>query len=142
MRTLTKAAMVITATAAGVVAGRRLSRRRDEPAEELGTTHAITVFRPLDDLTAMAERPAPLTALGDSVEIGLHAAPGGRGTEISVRRRNDRVSAGDVRRALRESRSLLEAGEVLLPGIATTEPTVTNKPLRTATEHGREGGLL
>jgi hypothetical protein len=145
MRTLTKTAVALTATAtataAGVVANRLLNRRAGSGPEP--ARHVLTVFRPIGELTAMVEHPAPLAALGDAVAIDLRPAPGDRGTEISVRRLDDRVSAGDVRRALRESRSLLETGEVLLPSHPpTTEPTVTNKPLRTATEHGREGGLL
>ncbi|MEV6491529.1 hypothetical protein AB0M20_23380 [Actinoplanes sp. NPDC051633] len=145
MRTITKTAVAATATAAGLAAyltGRARRARPPGPAEPDDRRHVLTVFRPLSELTTMADRPAPLAALGDSVTVDLRAAPGDRGTEISVRRTDDRVSAGDVRRALRESRSLLEVGDVVQPGISTTEPTLTNKPLRSATEHGREGGLL
>jgi len=142
MRTLTKTAVAITAAAAGVAVTRRLKERRGSAGPD-DRRYVLTVFRPIDELTVMAERPAPLAALGDAVTVDLRPAPGDRGTEISVRRTDDKVSAGDVRRALRESRSLLEAGEVLLPtSPPTTEPTVTNKALREATEHGREGGLL
>ena len=55
---------------------------------------------------------------------------------------NDTVSDAEIRRALRVSRSLLEAGDVLNPGVATTTPTMLNRWLRTLTRHGREEGLL
>ncbi|GGQ75200.1 hypothetical protein GCM10010166_51440 [Couchioplanes caeruleus subsp. azureus] len=125
------------ATAATVV-----SRRRSRPrAGEAARRHVITVFRPFDELTA-AQLPGSLTELGDAVEVSLRAAPGGRGTEIAVAAVGD-TSPERIRRALRETRSLLEAGDVLLPGgPPTTEPTPLNRPLRAATRHGREGGLL
>jgi hypothetical protein len=47
-----------------------------------------------------------------------------------------------VRRALRETKSLLETGEVLQPDAPTTKPSLLNKPLRAVTAHGREEGLL
>ncbi|MEV6630223.1 hypothetical protein AB0M54_05660 [Actinoplanes sp. NPDC051470] len=66
----------------------------------------------------------------------LQAAPGGRGTELHVRTTDPEAPDGEVRRALREGRSLLEIGEVLRPGGPTTEPTLFNKPLRAATGRG------
>jgi hypothetical protein len=101
--------------------------------------------------------PEPLAELGDTVEVELRTAPGGRGTEIAVRPRNGEPSGagavaarlrGDdprwaVRRALRETRSLLETGEVLHPSQPpTTERTPLNRPLEYATRHGREEGRL
>lgn len=135
--------MLITATAAGAVAAQRaLAARRRSRTGQTGRVHMITVERPYDELSAL-ELPAPLAGLGDAVQTELRAAPGDRGTEIAVRITGDGVTPGDVRRALREARSLLEVGYVLLPaGPPTTEPTLRNRPLRSATRHGREGGLL
>jgi hypothetical protein len=131
-----------TAAAAGTVAARRIVAARRSGDDQDGRRHVITVNRLFDEIGEGA-LPEPLAALGTGVEIERHPAPGRRGTEIAVRARAGAVSAGDIRRALRESRSLLEVGYVLLPGApATTEPTALNKPLRAATAHGREGGLL
>jgi hypothetical protein len=131
-----------TAAAGGAVAVRRITAARRSGRDQGGRRHVITVNRPFDEI-GEASLPEPLTALGAGVDIERHPAPGGRGTEIAVRSRSGEVSAGDIRRALRESRSLLEIGYVLLPGApATTKPTLLNKPLRAATAHGREGGLL
>ncbi len=135
MKTSTRAALLLTATAAGTVAARRALAARQRARTP--RVHILTVERPYDEVTL----PAPLADLGDAVQVELRPAPGDRGTEIAVR--SDTVSAGDLRRALRESRSLLEVGYVLLPsGPPTTEPTLRNRPLRKATAHGREGGLL
>jgi hypothetical protein len=117
----------------------RVSRRADARSGS-GTPHVITVFRPVEEVAARL--PAQLADRGGALDVRLRAAPGDRGTEISVRPVNDTVSDADIRRALRVSRSLLEAGDVLNPGVATTTPTMLNRWLRTLTRHGREEGLL
>jgi hypothetical protein len=127
-----------------LVAGAAVAaRRRRGPDLPEKRRHVITVFRPLSELEA-TQWPGSLAEIAGDVEIALSAAPGDRGTEIAVRiPEKSAVTSADVRRALRETRSLLEAGDVLLPsGPATTVPTLFNRPLRTATRHGREGGLL
>jgi hypothetical protein len=118
----------------------RVSRRADDRSVSSGTPHAITVYRPVDEVAA--QLPAQLTDRGGALDVRLRAAPGDRGTEISVRPVNGAVSDAEIRRALRVSRSLLEAGDVLRPGVATTTPTMLNRWLRTLTRHGREEGLL
>ncbi|MFC4065070.1 hypothetical protein [Actinoplanes subglobosus] len=133
--------MIAVPLAAGAAVAAR--QRRGAGAPEQRRQHVVTVFRPLSELEA-TQWPGSLAEIAGDVEITLAAAPGGRGTEIAVRiPESSAVSSGDVRRALRETRSLLEAGDVLLPhGPPTTVPTLLNRPLRTATRHGREGGLL
>lgn len=119
--------------------------------------HTVTVFRPLDEVAPGGRAPEPLAAL-DDVEVVFRPAPGDRGTEIAVRLRGGEPSGtaaaiakkitGDdprfaVRRALRETKSLLETGAVLLPDApSTTRSTILSKPLQYATAHGREEGLL
>ena len=91
------------------------------------------------------------------MEVQVRPAPAGRGTELAVRllagepgtmaATTARITGKDprhaVRRALRETRSLIETGEVLLPDApATTRRTLFNRPLALATRHGREEGLL
>ncbi|WP_041841096.1 hypothetical protein [Actinoplanes friuliensis] len=137
---MTRAAVITAAAAAvGGTTYRLVARRRQGPPGP-GRRHVITVHRPLDELAEVL--PEPLAAYHGALEVQLRAAPAGRGTEISARALNDSVSDGDIRRLLRESRSLLEVGDILQPGGPTTTPTVTNAPLRAATRHGREGGLL
>ncbi len=135
-----KALLIVVPLAAGAAA---VVARQRVPTPRERRRHVVTVFRPLSEMEA-APLPGSLNEIADDVEIALSAAPGGRGTEIAVRIPDgSAVTAGQVRRALRETRSLVEAGDVLLPyGPPTTVPTPFNRPLRTATEHGREGGLL
>jgi hypothetical protein len=141
MKTSTRAALAVVAATAGTVAATRVVSARRSPAS-VGRTHALTVERPYDEING-DDLPEPLRALGEGVTVELRDAPGDRGTEIHVRRLDDSVTAGDVRRALREARSLLEVGYVLLPDAPpTTKKTLRNKPLRAATQRGREGGLL
>jgi hypothetical protein len=141
MRRSTVAALLGAAAVSGTAAYRlRSARRARSRPISFGRWHAVTVFRPLDEVAASL--PKQLTEPADAIEIQLSPAPGGRGTEIHARAVDGTVSDADLRRALRESRSLLEVGEVLRPGGPTTEPTVLNRALRVATRHGREEGLL
>jgi len=51
--------------------------------------------------------------------------------------------AARIRRALRESRQLIEVGEVLRPDRPpTTRKTLTSRPWEFLTTHGRDGGRL
>jgi hypothetical protein len=100
----------------------------------------VTVFREPSDVDAAA-LPAPLADFGDRIEVRVRPAPGGKGTELSVRLR-DRPSSGtaagrltgsdpqaDLRSALRRAKQLIEVGEVL-----AVDPTPHGK--RTATPGG------
>jgi hypothetical protein len=132
-----KALLVTAAAAAGAVAVKRAAPVRQDPRR-----HAVTVNRPPDRIRRDGRLPNPLTVLGDGIEVEIRPAPGNRGTEIYAKSRGE-VGEGAVRRALRDTRSLLEAGDVLLPdGPPTTRPTLWNKGLRAVTRRGREGGLL
>lgn len=141
MRTTGKVLLTAGAAVAGAVTTTRVAAARRARDHQAGRRHVITVNRRFDEIGEGA-LPAPLAALGAAVEIQRYPAPGGRGTEISARARSGEVSAGDIRRALREARSELEVGWVLSPGGPTTRRTALNRPLRAATARGREGGLL
>jgi hypothetical protein len=83
----------------------------------------VTVNRELSDLDP-AQLPAPLAEYGDRIEVRVHKATGGKGTELGVRLR-ERGSSGalsrisgsdpqaDLRSALRRAKQLIEVGEVL-----------------------------
>jgi hypothetical protein len=125
------------AAAVGAVAVKMALPARPEPRR-----HAVTVNVPMDRIRPAGRLPNPLTDLGDGIEVEIRPAPGDRGTEIYARSLGE-VSEGAVRRALRDTRSLLEVGDVLLPDAPpTTRPTLLNKGLRAVTRRGREGGLL
>jgi hypothetical protein len=145
--------MVLAAAAGGGVAATRAVRARRATArgDAKQRWHTLTVTLPPEEVTPGGTLPEPLAELGDTVEVRIRPAPGDRGTEIAVRLRDGEPSGrgrGDdprwaVRRALRNTRSILETGEVLLPDApATTKRTLRSRPLEYATRHGREEGLL
>lgn len=145
------------AAGGGVVTNRVLAARRPGGSKnDQQRWHTVTVYRPLDEVAPGGQTPAPLSEL-NNVEIQYRPAPADRGTEIAVRLPRGepsgpaavaaRITGRDprhaVRRALRETKSLLETGEVLLPDSqATTRRTLLSRPLAYATAHGREEGLL
>ncbi|MBI9116114.1 hypothetical protein [Sanguibacter suaedae] len=107
----------------------------------------MTIDRPASEVPGPAASwPAPLARLADDVELRTNPAPGDRGTEVYAQRRADRTDPtldGRIRGALRETRMILETGEILLGDApSTTRSTVTNLPLRLALRHARTGGRL
>jgi len=140
MRRTGKAFLIVAPLAAGAAVA--ATRRRRGAGSASRGHHVVTVYRQLSELEGAA-LPGSLKEIADGAEVTMRAAPGDRGTEIAVRIPDgSRVTDAEVRRALRDTRSLLEAGDVLLPsGPPSTVPTALNRPLQTATRHGREGGL-
>jgi hypothetical protein len=119
--------------------------------------HAVTVNRTPEEVSSEKPLPGPLTELGDKIEVQIRPAPGDKGTEIAARVRGSvpsgpmgayaRLSDNDprqaLRKALRETRSLLETGEVLKPDTRpSTKPTPGGKLLGIATSRSWEEGRL
>jgi hypothetical protein len=115
------------------------------------------VNRPLEQIAPDGQLPEPLARLADTVEVQIRPAPPDRGTELAVRLRNRspsgfrgvtaRLRGRDpryaVRSALRETKQLVETGQVLRPDKPpTTRRTVTNRPQQFVTRHAREEGRL
>jgi len=150
------AAAVVTVGVATLLLERRRLRSAGQagpPSESDSRWHAVTVFRPREEMWPDGRVPDPLAALGSSVEIDLRPAPGGKGTEVRARLR-DRTPGGAaagkdavrrLRRALRESKQVIEVGEVLL-----VDPVPHGERKRTpmgaavefATDRAPEEGLL
>lgn len=123
------------------------AQRHSDPTHD--RWHAVTVNRPPDVVAPDGRLPEPLAAMIDRIEVRVRPAPGDKGTEIHARLLQEVPSDGEddprraLRRALRESRSLIEIGEVIEPNQnRTTQPTPLNRPIAEATQHGREEGLL
>ncbi|WP_433294076.1 hypothetical protein ACQP2F_32180 [Actinoplanes sp. CA-030573] len=84
---------------------------------------AVTVLAEPSEIDA-AKLP-PLAEFGDRIEVRVHAAPGGKGTELAARLRDQQHSGSalsrltgndpqaDLRSALRRAEQLVEVGEVL-----------------------------
>jgi hypothetical protein len=105
-------------------------------------------------LASRADLPAPITRLGDLVDIKICPAPGDRGTELGARLRHlprmkvagmvARRPAEDPRRmveqALRDAKAMIEAGEVVRPDWPpSAQAAQVGKLLEFA---GRRGGRL
>ena len=99
----------------------------------------VTVYREPSDVDT-ASLPAPLAEYRDRIEIRVREAPGGKGTELGARLRDQpsgstlgRLSGSDpqadLRSALRRAKQLIEVGEVLV-----VDPAPHGK--RTATPGG------
>lgn len=130
-----KTAMKVAMAAAGLgfaVGWVRQSRARADTAScgdrnQRNRWRAVTVNKPVGEVAPNGSLPPPLAALGDSVEVRVTTAGDGKGTEIGARLRSPepsglgafagRLAGRDprqpVRAALRESKQLLEVGEVL-----------------------------
>lgn len=88
-----------------------------EDTEPRSRWRSVTINRPQEAVVSEGKLPAPLLALGDLIEVQVRPAPGGKGAELAARLRvpdpENKDSVQDVRAALRESKQLIEVGEVL-----------------------------
>jgi hypothetical protein len=117
---------------------------------------AVTVNVPPELFPPASDLPEPIARLTDQAEVGIHPAPGGRGTELAMRllKPPPAGSAGltsrirgtdprqEIRSALRDAKSLIETGEVLQPDEPANHPTRTGKLMDLMTSRaGGEGRL-
>jgi hypothetical protein len=140
----------------GIGMVRWFAARRHEKARDRGARNRwlmITIDCPPERLASRSDLPEPIARLGDAVDTKVSRAPGDRGTELGARPSEVSSSGAGgvagfsgenfrrtVRWALRQSRSLIETGEVLIwdqPPAAYPRPT--KKILELA---GRRGGRL
>jgi hypothetical protein len=118
----------------------------DAPEVAARRWRAVTVLREPADVDG-AGLPAPLAALGDRLDLRITPAPGDRGTELAARYR-DRPSDDDLRAlrsALRETKQLIEVGEVLRVDPAphgVRKPTPQGAALEGATARAGGEGVL
>jgi hypothetical protein len=118
----TKLVAVAALVAASAVTVQRIRRRTDPSTADDPRWRTVTIEAPEVRVAPDGVVPAPLRELGDLVEVRLTPAPSGRGTELAARPNlssgtRDKELASEIRVALRQSKQLLEAGEV-----ATNEP--------------------
>ncbi|WP_204342584.1 hypothetical protein [Micromonospora terminaliae] len=113
------------------VAGALVRRHRHRPATAApeprpGRWQVVTVAGRPEEVLPRGRRPEPLRRLGGGVELCAGPAPGGRGTELAARLPNGGAAlpglaahlVGDdpgrfLRQVLRETKQLVETGEVL-----------------------------
>jgi len=137
--------VVLLGAATAVVVRRLVLRWRWRPSlrRQDGRWHSVTVNRRPEEVST-AVGPAPLEELGLEIDIRYRPAPGGRGTEVSVRAPDGGLAQQrKIRSALRQAKQLWETGEVLQPDEpGTAQRTLLNRPLAYATRHAREDGRL
>ncbi|MFD1829096.1 hypothetical protein ACFSJS_05410 [Streptomyces desertarenae] len=157
MNHLARAALVLAGAGAGAaVLRRRTSSRGDARRDDRWLV--VTIDRAPTDVMPRSAPPEPLDEFGDALEVTVRPAPGDRGTELAVRLRDPESRSGsslpsrlagrdpyqEVRRALREAKSLLEAGEVMLPDAPPTarEDGLGGKLVGLATRRAGGEGVL
>jgi hypothetical protein len=106
---------------------------------------AVTVLTDADGLRTTT--PAPLAAFGQRLELRITPAPAGKGTELAARFRGPVTEddIDDLRAALRESKQLIEVGEVLRVDPAPhghRPPTPQGEALEGATRRAPKEGVL
>ncbi|MFI2371193.1 hypothetical protein [Streptomyces sp. NPDC018833] len=142
-------------TAAAVVVRRRLQAR---PADPAAPDRWLTVTINCEPGEVQPEKlPSPLSEYGERIETRIRPAPGDRGTELAVRPTQPQPTTAhsvparltgddprqDLRRALREAKALLEAGEVLQPDTPpTTRETPGGKLVGLLSRRARGEGVL
>jgi hypothetical protein len=158
MKTTTVLASLGAGIGAGVIAARRFGTRALPPAalRRDDRHHTVTVLRPPGEVAPGGRLPDRLAELGDLVDVKVVPAPAGRGTELHVYLRDEPPGgaaglaarldgehpAQQVRTALRETKQLLETGEILSPTRpGSSRPTPLNAPLRKAVAVARGEGV-
>jgi hypothetical protein len=153
--------VVVAGVGAGVLVVRRMSARQpsnDAAGQARDRWHTVTVNRPPEEVATDGRLAGPLAELSDAVEVQIRPAPGGRGTEVAARLRSGAAPSGlggiaaraagndprqQVRSALRQTKQLLETGEVLSPDKPpTTRRTLRGLPLELAARRARGEGRL
>lgn len=121
------AGLAVLVRAIGRSRARPFAAGHGDETEPSNRWRAVTVNQPQEQITPDGTLPRPLAELGDAIEVRISQAADGKGTELAARLRDPEPSGagglvgrltGDdpgqaVRAALRESKQLIEAGEVL-----------------------------
>lgn len=129
MKRVVSMAVLAGVGAGGVAVVRRIlqSSRATADGDSQGRWRVVTINRPPEEVAPQGRWPDPIAQLGDTVEVQVRPAPGGKGTELAARLRHPGASgSGDaasrtkgetpqqaVRSALRQAKQLIEVGEVL-----------------------------
>lgn len=140
-----------TAGAVGVLrglvgaAGQRPDRANgsDGPGRWL----VVTVYRTPQDVQAQVDSSGPLSRMRGEIEVTVRPAPGDKGAELAARPTAPGSDTTEMRRslraALRETKSVLECGEVVEPSRpGSSHPGPAGQLLRAVTARAWGQGRL
>ena len=122
-----------------------------DASRDLSRWRVVTVNVPPEQVAPAGKYPEPLAELGDKVELKVSSAAGARGTELAARAAagwraaDGKDLARQIRKALRQSKMLLETGEILRnePMPSGKRPaTPTGKIVDEWEKRAQEGGIL
>ena len=107
----------------------------------------VTVNRQPDDVRTRVDGSGPLSRMREDVEVTVRPAPGDKGTELAARPTASDGGSVETRRALRvalrETKSLIECGEVVEPSRpGSSHPGPAGRVLRAVTARARGEGRL
>ncbi|WP_285595750.1 hypothetical protein [Actinomycetospora sp. NBRC 106378] len=99
-----------------------VGRVEQTPREEVagaGRWLVVTVYRHPDEVRTAVDGSGPLSRMRNEIEVTVRAAPGDKGAELAARPTAPDGGSVDLRRAvraaLRETKSIIECGEVVEP---------------------------
>jgi hypothetical protein len=118
-----------------------------EKAAPPGRWLAVTIYRQIDDVQTQVDGSGPLSRMRGEIELTVRPAPGDKGTELAVRPTAPDGGSADLRRslraALRETKSILECGEVVEPSRpGSSHPGPAGQVLRAVTRRAWGEGRL
>jgi len=146
MRTLRTGLLLTAGAVAGRVVAKKVRARRSAPHGDVRWL-TVTVNASRDEVAGDRRLSEALATLDGAVETRIVVAPGDRGAEVAVRAQDPEggsaPSADQMRRVLRDAKSLIETGEVVRPDPPTTgKPTPGGALVRAMTRRaGGEGRL-
>jgi hypothetical protein len=118
-----------------------------EEAARPGRWLVVTVYRQPDDVQTQVDAPGALSRMRGEIEVTVRPAPGDKGTELGARPTASDGGSVDMRRrlraALRETKSILECGEVVEPSRpGSSHPGPAGQMLRAVTARAWGEGRL
>lgn len=107
----------------------------------------VTIYRQPEDVRTQVDGSGPLSRMRNEIELTVRPAPGDKGTELAARPTAQDGGSVDMRRqlraALRETKSILECGEVVEPSRpGSSHPGPAGQALRAATRRAWGEGRL
>ena len=130
-------------------ADRALVGSADQPHEVAGPGRwlVVTIYREPDDVRTQVDGSGPLSRMRGEIELTVRPAPGDKGTELAARPSASDGGSVDQRRrlraALRETKSILECGEVVEPSRpGSSHPGPAGQVLRAVTARAWGQGRL